>query len=188
LERVAIERLRRQFDVNVFGALAMAQEALRYLPEREGRIVFVGSIAGRLSIPYVAPYSASKFALRALADALRLELAPSRIGVSLIEPGSVDTPIWRKGRAAREVMEREISDSHRPHYREAVERTLSQTLNEERSAMPVERVAGAIAHAVKSAKPRPSYLLGAPARVGSFLAILPHRLREYAMRASFRFP
>jgi hypothetical protein len=53
--------------------------------------------------------------------------------------------------------------------------------------MPVERVARAIAHAITSPKPRPSYLLGAPARLGSVLAVLPRRLREYALRASFRF-
>src|SRR5579872_7366170 len=104
LEHVPLDELRRQFDVNVFGAIAFAQTFLPLLRGRRSRIVFVGSISGRLAIPYIAPYSASKFALRAIAEAWRVELAPSGIAVSLVEPGSVKTPIWQKGRNERDEM------------------------------------------------------------------------------------
>lgn len=79
LEHLPIATLRLQLEVNVLGALALVQGALPYLPPERGRVVFVGSIAGR-----------------ALSDAPQGELAPARISVSLVEPGSVQTPIWRR--------------------------------------------------------------------------------------------
>jgi NAD(P)-dependent dehydrogenase (short-subunit alcohol dehydrogenase family) len=188
LEHLPIDELRRQFEVNVFGALELAQAALPYLPEGRGRIVFVGSISGRLAMPYLGPYSASKFALRALSDALRVELAPVGIAVSLIEPGSVNTPIWRKGRAAKDRILATLAATPRAHYRAAMETVIAQTESEERLGMPVEHVARAISHALTSSKPRPQYLLGVPARMGSLLALLPPAWRDRAMRASMRLP
>lgn len=188
LEHLPIDELRRQLEVNVVGALALVQAALPRLVPGRGRIVFVGSISGRLALPYIAPYSASKFALRALADALRVELAPAKIAVSLIEPGSVNTPIWSKGRAARERILENIAATPRAYYRRAMTRVLAQTESEERSGMPAERVARAIVHAIASPRPRANYLLGAPARVGSLLALLPPAWRDRAARAAMRLP
>ncbi|MBV8117768.1 MAG: SDR family NAD(P)-dependent oxidoreductase, partial [Candidatus Eremiobacteraeota bacterium] len=188
LEHVPIDELRRQFDVNVFGALALAQGALPHLAPGFGRIVFVGSISGRLATPYLGPYSASKFALRALADALRMELAPARIGVSLIEPGSVRTPIWRKGRAGKDRLVSMIAATRRAHYHAALDAVIAQTYLEERGGMPVERVARSILDALVARKPRAQYVLGAPARMGSLLAVLPPAWRDRAMRASMRLP
>ncbi|HTX58106.1 MAG TPA: SDR family NAD(P)-dependent oxidoreductase [Verrucomicrobiae bacterium] len=188
LERFPIDELRRQFEVNVFGALALAQAALPLVPRRQGRIVFVGSIAGRLPTPYIGPYSASKFALRALADALRVELAPDGIAVSLIEPGSVKTPIWKKGREARGELFARLGPDARPHYAPALERLLEATRSEERTGLPVEVVSEAILHALTSAKPRASYLLGAPARMGSVVAMLPAGTRSRFLRAVMKLP
>jgi NAD(P)-dependent dehydrogenase (short-subunit alcohol dehydrogenase family) len=188
LEHLPIDEIRRQFEVNVFGALALAQAALPHLPEGRGRIVFVGSISGRLATPYLGPYSASKFALRAFSDALRVELAPVGIGVSLIEPGSVKTPIWRKGRAGKDRILAMLAATPRAHYRAAMETVIAQTESEERFGMPAERVARAIAHALSSPTPRPQYLLGFPARLGSLLAWLPPSWRDRAIRKSMRLP
>ena len=188
LEHLPIDELRRQFEVNVFGALALAQAFLGRLPAGRGRVVFVGSISGRLSVPYIGPYSASKFALRALSDALRVELAPAGIAVSLIEPGSVKTPIWSKGRDAKDRIVATLHGTQRAHYHAAVETVVSATEGEEQTGMPVEIVAGAIVHALTSPKPRAHYLLGGPARMGSILALLPPAWRDRAMRASMRLP
>ncbi|MEO6834985.1 MAG: SDR family NAD(P)-dependent oxidoreductase [Candidatus Tumulicola sp.] len=188
LEHIRIDEFRELFEVNVFGALALAQAALPHLPEGRGRIVFVGSISGRLSVPYIGPYSASKFALRALSDALRVELSPVGIAVSLIEAGSVKTPIWAKGREAKDRILATLASTPRAHYRAAVEAVVAQTESEERLGMPVEQVARAIVHALTSAHPRPHYLLGVPARVGSLLALLPPAWRDRAMRAAMRLP
>lgn len=187
LEHVPVQELRRQFEVNVIGALAFVQSFLSGL-QGSGRVVFVGSISGRLAVPYIGPYSASKFALRSLSDSLRVELAPCGIAVSLVEPGSVRTPIWEKGRAAKDRMLETLASTPRSHYHDAMERVLTQTQAEERSGMPVERVSDAILRALTSAKPRARYLLGTPARMGSVLALLPARWRDRAIRGSMRLP
>ena len=188
LEHLPMDALRRQFEVNVFGALALAQAALPHLPRDRGRVVFVGSISGRLAVPYIGPYSASKFALRALADVLRIELAPAGIAVSLIEPGSVNTPIWRKGRDDKTQILATIEGTPRAHYRAAIERVIEQTQAEEESGMAPETVARAIVDAIVSRKPRAQHVLGTPARLGSALALLPPAWRDRFVRSSMRIP
>jgi NAD(P)-dependent dehydrogenase (short-subunit alcohol dehydrogenase family) len=185
LERFPVDQLRRQFEVNVFGALALVQAALPHLPAPGGRVVFVGSIAGRLAMPYLGPYSASKFALRAFADALRVELAPAGIAVSLIEPGSVSTPIWRKGRESRDRIAAMLGADARPHYYRALERIVQATETQERVGIPADRVAQAILHALTAPRPREHYLLGS-AKAGSVVAMLPARMRDRILRGSQR--
>ena len=178
LEDLPLAEFRRQFEVNVFGSLAVAQAFLPHLRRVRGRLVLVGSIAGRLSIPFVAPYSASKFALRAIADAFRVELAPAGIAVALIEPGSVKTPIWAKGRASRERLMTMLPPEAIERYGPQLDAVFARTEAEERTGLPVERVGRAIVHAVTAKRPRGSYLIGVPARVGSIAAMLPASLRD----------
>jgi len=96
LEFVPLDELRRQLEVNTIGPMAVTQHFLPLVRQGRGRIVFVSSIGGRFSNPIIGPYCASKFALEALADALRMELAPPGIHVSVIEPGAVKTMIFEK--------------------------------------------------------------------------------------------
>ncbi|HEV2664213.1 MAG TPA: SDR family oxidoreductase, partial [Blastocatellia bacterium] len=96
LETASIANARLQFEVNVIGLLAVTQRFLPLLRQSKGRIVNIGSVLGRLAIPFMGAYSASKFALEGLTDALRIELRPWGIHVSLIEPGPVATPLWSK--------------------------------------------------------------------------------------------
>jgi NAD(P)-dependent dehydrogenase (short-subunit alcohol dehydrogenase family) len=188
LETLPIEELRRVFEVNVFGALAMVQPFLPMLPENRGRVVFVGSISGRLATPYVGPYSASKFALRALSDSMRVELAPAGITVSLIEPGSVKTPIWQKGRDNEAQLYENLGANPRPYYRRALESVVVATNNEEKGGMPVEVVSQAIYRALTDAKPRNQQILGTPAKMGNIIASLPAGLRSRIMRKAMRLP
>lgn len=182
LEFLPVDDVRRAFEVNVFGALAVTQALLPALRATRGRLVFVGSISGRLAVPFMGPYAGSKFALRALVDAWRGELEPSGIKVALIEPSSVKTPIWEKGRASRDRLLGLLGAKGVERYGPQMERLFELTENEERNGMPVERVVDAIADAVTARKPRMSYLLGRPARAGSVVALLPDRLRAAALR------
>jgi NAD(P)-dependent dehydrogenase (short-subunit alcohol dehydrogenase family) len=188
LEFLPVDELRRIFEINVFGALAVSQAFLPQLRATRGRLVFVGSISGRLPIPFVAPYSASKFALRALTDAMRVELAAAGVGVVLIEPGDVKTPIWEKGRAWRDTLLGLMPPEALVHYGREIAGLFEEVERAERGAMPVEVVTRAIQHALTARKPHANYVLGAPARAGSILAMLPAALRDRVMGPSRRFP
>ena len=98
LELIHPDDLRKQFDVNVLGQIAVTQALLPALRAAHGRIVFLSSVGGRVAMAFTAPYAASKHAIEAIGDALRVELATSNVQVALIEPGSVATPIWDKAR------------------------------------------------------------------------------------------
>ncbi|HEY6325359.1 MAG TPA: SDR family NAD(P)-dependent oxidoreductase [Candidatus Cybelea sp.] len=185
LEHIPVPALRKLFDTNVVGALALVQAALPHLPSPGGRVVFVGSIAGRLAMPYNAAYSASKFALRAIADGLRLELAPAGIAVSLIEAPSVDTPIWRKGAESRERVVAALGNAARPHYRPALENLVRFVQSQQGAGMPAERVAQAILHALSAPHPKARYVLGS-AHGLNVLALLPLRLRDRIVRTMQR--
>jgi NAD(P)-dependent dehydrogenase (short-subunit alcohol dehydrogenase family) len=182
LEVLPLASVRQAFEVNVFGSLAVTQAFLPQLRAARGRLVFIGSIAGRLAIPFIAPYSASKFALRALTDALRIELAPDGIRVTLIEPGSVKTPIWAKGRAGRERLLGALPPAAIERYGPQLEAMFANTANEERTALPVEVVGRSIVRAVTAPRPRDNEILGFPARAGSVIALLPARWRDRMFR------
>ena len=188
IESLPLDALRAQFEVNCFGAIALTQAALPLLRAHPSRIVFVGSIAGRLAVPYVAAYSASKFALRAFADALRIELKPSAIDVCLIEPGSVATPIWQKGRAMRDTMLARLPASAPGYYRDAIETVARATQAEERDGLPPAVVADAIVHALTARKPKAHRIIGIPARLGALVALLAPSLHDRFLRASMHLP
>lgn len=186
LETLPVDELRTQFDVNVIGAMAVTQGFLPLLRAQRSCIVFIGSIAGRIAMPYFAPYCASKAALRALTAALRMELAPSRIDVTLIEPGSVATPIWSKGLAMRDAMLARLPAHAPDHYRAAINTVMRTLAGEQRSAMPVRRVADVVVRALTARKPKAHYIVGAPARVGALLALLPPSIHDRFLRATLR--
>jgi NAD(P)-dependent dehydrogenase (short-subunit alcohol dehydrogenase family) len=189
LELLPIDELRRQFEVNVFGALAVSQAFLPQLRASHGRLIFVGSISGRFAVPFIAPYSASKFALRAFVDALRVELRPAGVAVVLLEPGSVKTPIWEKGRAARDRMVALLGPRAIPDYGRQIDVVFNQTPKREAErGMPVEHVGKALLRALTVSNPRAHYLVGAGARMGSILALLPSSVRDRILRRSMGLP
>src|SRR6185295_4750516 len=96
LEFLPIDQLRHQLEINVIGQVAVTQAFLPALRRARGRIVNVSSIGGRVALPLVGAYNASKFALEGVSDALRRELRPLGVDVIVIEPGGVKTPIWTK--------------------------------------------------------------------------------------------
>ena len=179
LEHIPIEEFRRQLDVNVVGQLAVTQAFLPLLRAEAGRVVLIGSIAGRLTVPFLGPYSASKFALEAMADALRVELQPWSMHVSLVEPGSIATPIWNKGTAHAERMQAQIGPAVTGQYGPALEAIRQAAAASARRGIPAEAVAKVVEHALTSPSPKTRYLVGADARQRAWLAKLaPDRLRD----------
>jgi NAD(P)-dependent dehydrogenase (short-subunit alcohol dehydrogenase family) len=163
LELIAIDDVRRQLDVNVIGQVAVTQALLPALRAARGRIVFVSSVGGRVAMAFTAPYAASKHAIEAIGDALRVELRTSHVHVALVEPGSVATPIWDKGRAEAEGMA--VPDELRAQYghiRHAMDATLRSTGER---GVPPEQVAQTIERALTARRMRARYVVGRDARV-----------------------
>jgi NAD(P)-dependent dehydrogenase (short-subunit alcohol dehydrogenase family) len=173
LEFVPVDELRRQLEVNVVGQVALLQALLPALRDSRGRIVLMGSASGRLALPFLAPYAASKFALEAVADALRGEVAPFGIAVSLVEPGSIATPMWRKGgeRAAQ------LPPEALELYGDAVER-LRAWAAKRGAVTPPEEVARVVEAALTAERPRTRYVVGAGARTRTLIGRAPDRARD----------
>jgi len=177
IEFLPVSALREQFEVNVFGPLALTQACLPLLRAARGRVVIISSVNGRLVTPFSTPYAASKFAIEALSDGLRMELGRAGIDVAVVQPGAVRTDIWSTARdRAVALAERYPADAER-HYGRILER-LEDVRVPERAIAP-ERVARVVVRALTARRPRTRYAVGWDARVGILLArLLPARLLD----------
>jgi len=164
LETIPLEDFRRQLEVNLVAYVAMTQALLAQLRKAEGRVVFISSIGGRISFPFTGAYHAAKFGTEAIGDAFRQELRPWGLRVAIVEPGSIDTPIWDRGQRTSEEVETRSPQTNLLYgaaiakYRELVRATAER-------GIPPEKVAKAIAHALESDRPRTRYLVGLDAKV-----------------------
>lgn len=175
-EVVPLAEWRRQLDVNVLGAVAVCQ-ALLPLMSRGSRIVMVGSVSGRVAYPLLGPYSASKHALVAVAEAMRLELAPAGIAVTLVEPGNVRTPIWSKSIAQARQVIAGFRAAQRERYGSVAAGVLRTLDGAGSRGLDVDVAAAAVARIVGARRPPPRVLLGRDAWLGACLALLPARWR-----------
>ena len=185
LEFMPLSEFRRQLEVNLVGHLAVTQTFLSLLRRARGRIVNMSSIAGRSAAPFNGPYAASKFALEAISDALRMELLPWGISVSVIEPGSIATPIWEKsGKTAGEIA-RQMPSEARELYGRVYDAMRVAAAKMAGSGAPAIEVAKVVAHALTARKPRTRYLVGRDAKIQALLKkILPDRALD---RLTLRF-
>jgi NAD(P)-dependent dehydrogenase (short-subunit alcohol dehydrogenase family) len=189
LEVIPLSELRKQLEVNVIGQIAVTQAFLPLLRRGHGRIVNMGSIAGRGTIPLLGPYSASKHALEALTDALRMELQPWGIQVSIIEPGAIATPIWEKSDKAAGDLEAAASEEARALYGEAVIRIREAVAQSAQRAISPDAVVRAVHHALTAARPKTRYLVGADATVRAWMVKwLPDRLQDRLMTWILKYP
>jgi NAD(P)-dependent dehydrogenase (short-subunit alcohol dehydrogenase family) len=179
IELIAIDDFRRQIEVNLIGQIAVTQALLPAIRRSRGRVVFLSSIGGLVANPYMSPYHASKFGIEAVGDSLRQELRPFGIHVSIVEPGSVATPIWEKARGTAEAVRARLTPEQEALYGARVGR-MAEVVREvgERGVAP-EKVAKVIAHALTARRPRTRYLVGADARAMVLLRkLLPDRIGD----------
>lgn len=182
LETLPFDALREQFEVNVMGLLAVTRAFLPLIRETRGRVVHMGSAGGRMSSPFLGPYCATKFALEALTDSMRLELAPWNIEVVLVEPGAIDTPIWGKSKTRAEALQARSRGDEEGLYREALERFKAYAETIPARAVSAGLVSDAVVHALTAPVPRTRYLLGSDARGQALLGRLPDRWRDAILR------
>jgi NAD(P)-dependent dehydrogenase (short-subunit alcohol dehydrogenase family) len=178
LEFLPVARLREQLEVNVIGQIAVTQAFLPLLRQSHGRVINIGSISGRSASPLLGPYSASKSALESLSDALRLELLPWQICVSIIEAGAVATPLWESSIAAADELTRCLTPQARELYGSLINATRADARNGTRRGGAPDAVARAVQHALTAKRPRTRYRVGRDARLVPILRLLPDRVRD----------
>ena len=174
LEFLPPDELTRQLDVNVVGQLRVLQAFLPALRQSRGRVVLMGSIGGKSALPFLGAYAMSKYALEAMADSLRVELAPFGMHVSIIEPGTIATPIWSKPQRTVEEFPAEAAGL----YGERVAKFRALAAKRASDAVPPAEVAKAVEHALTAAKPKTRYVVGPDAKRRARVQKLPDRLRD----------
>jgi NAD(P)-dependent dehydrogenase (short-subunit alcohol dehydrogenase family) len=177
VELVPLDELRHQLEVNVVGQVASIQALLPALRRTRGRVVLMGSIAGRSALPFLAPYAASKHALEALADSLRVELRPWGISVSIVQPGSIATPIWTKGAARADELRARFPSEAAELYAKRVARFRQVALARGPGADP-DDVARAVEHALTARRPKARYRVGRDAHLRAWIERLPTPVRD----------
>jgi NAD(P)-dependent dehydrogenase (short-subunit alcohol dehydrogenase family) len=182
LELMRPDEIRKTLDVNVTGLLLLTRACLPLLRDAQGRIVNISSISGLIAMPGVSVYAASKHAVEAVTDALRVELQPFGIKVVAVEPGGVKTPIWDKG-AKRDAAAREDRGTAETRELYAPIVRLLEKLNAKPGGLPPEALADVVTEALESAKPKNRYLVGKDAKALKLLTPLPDGLRDKTIAA-----
>ncbi|MEN6457611.1 MAG: SDR family oxidoreductase [Thermoguttaceae bacterium] len=180
VELVPLDAWRAQFEVNVLGTVAMTQAFLPLLRKTPGRIVNISSVNGGMAIPYMGPYSASKYAIEAITDALRIELRLFGVQVAAVEPGPIDTPIWRKSFSMADRMSQDVDPAALGLYEADLDAMREVVAKSARGAKPVEHVVRAVVHALTSPRPKTRYFIGYQARMPfKLFKMAPDRLRDW---------
>ncbi len=176
LETLSRSDMHHQFDINLIGPLALTRAMLPRLRRARGRVVFISSINGMVSFPFTGIYNASKYAVEAVADCLRVELRPFGVQVALVAPGVIDTDPWHQMDDVIDELEARLDPEHRALYAQhfAGERGLIEKIR--KNAKPPERVAAVVERQLTRRRVRPRTLVGTDARsIRTMKALLPAR-------------
>jgi NAD(P)-dependent dehydrogenase (short-subunit alcohol dehydrogenase family) len=189
LETLSVNDLRRQLEVNVVGQLAVTQAVLPRLRDSRGRIVFISSVNGKIASPIIGAYCASKFALEASADALRMELRPWRIQVSVVEPAQTATDMWDTAEDTADELEAAMTPGQRVLYAKHVAGFRKMIPVSRKMAVPTEKVADVVHDALTARRPRARYAVGlGPALQIALMRNLPPSAADLVLRKVFGQP
>jgi NAD(P)-dependent dehydrogenase (short-subunit alcohol dehydrogenase family) len=187
LEALPIDKFRQQLEVNVTAQLAVTQAFIPLIRQAKGRIMITGSISGRLAMPMTGAYSCSKFAIEAMADALRRELFPWGIHVVLLEPGQIRTPIWEKSLGAALELKEKFDPQKIAMYQDAIDQGEQMAKTAAKSAAPVSVATRVILKALYAPKPRARYTIGRDAFIAVRIARwLPDSAKDWLIRRRLR--
>jgi NAD(P)-dependent dehydrogenase (short-subunit alcohol dehydrogenase family) len=184
MESVDTAGWRKQLEVNVIGQLAVTRAVLPRLRESRGRVVFISSVNGRLSMPMIGAYAASKFALEAAADAMRMELRPWQIPVAIVEPAQTDTDMWQTADAMVQETEAAMTPEHRALYAPHIAGMRKRIPLSQRMAVDPTKVSRIVEQALTARRPRARYVVGAGPKVQvALMTNLPSAVRDRVLRA-----
>jgi short-subunit dehydrogenase len=187
LEFVPLDELRWLFEVNFFGLLAVTQSFLPLLRQRRGRIVNISSTASIFIVPFHGPYSTSKLGVNGLSDALRLELKPHGVQVSLVVCGSIKTPMWEKGSYLSERVSKSFPPQALDIYGEHYNRLREYFFRLGKVGVPPEAVSKQITHALTARRAKNTYYVGSDAKFYNIASkLLYGRLRDWAIMLNIK--
>lgn len=182
VEALDLDALRRQLEVNVVGQVAVTQAVLPALRRRQGRVVFISSLSGRIATPMTGAYNASKFALEALADSLRVELRPWRMPVVLVEPGPTATDLWGSAGEQYAATVAGMSAQHRELYANHLAGGERVIRFAQRMAVPVDKVVDRVEESLTERRPKARYTVDVGSRVQlASRAVTPTRVWDAAL-------
>jgi NAD(P)-dependent dehydrogenase (short-subunit alcohol dehydrogenase family) len=183
VEAISPADWRKQFEVNVFGQLAVTRAVLPPLRASRGRVVFVSSVNGQLSMPMLGAYSASKFALEAAADALRVEVKPWGVAVVVVEPAQTDTDMWRTADAMVADLEAGMSGEHRSLYAGHIAGMKRFVPMARKMTVPTSKVTAVVERALTVKRPRARYIVGTGPRTQvALMRNIPVPVRDQMMK------
>jgi len=162
VELLPVEEWRRQMEVNFLGHVAVTQALIPALRSGRGRIVNMSSVGGRMALPGLGAYNASKFAMEAFSDSLRRELRPWDVEVVVVEPGAVKTPIWDRGESRADSLLDQVPEESLRLYADLIEGLRSRSRQEAERGVEPHRVAEVVARALTARRPRTRYVVGRP--------------------------
>ncbi|WP_327120634.1 SDR family oxidoreductase [Nocardia sp. NBC_01730] len=179
VEGLTLDDLSRQLDINVTAQIGMTQAVLPKLREARGRVVFMSSLSGLITTPGTGAYSASKYAIESLADALRMELRPWQIRVSLIEPGPIRTDMWGDMLDDYDRMTAHLAEQHRELYASHLAGNRKLLARLQKLASDPKKVVKAVNHALTSSHPKRRYLLDSLSRAQkAFVSLAPTAISD----------
>ncbi len=182
LEFLTPADLREQLEVNVIGPMAVTQAMLPMLRAAGGRVVFISSVSARIALPIIGPYAASKCALEALLDALRLEVQPTGVDVVVIQPGPITTGMLEKAIHVAEDRFDRLAPEAKELYRPMMEAGPAAARASDRRSLPSSAVVGVVLKALQARRPRPRYMVLRGAWMFRLLTdLLPDRCRDAAI-------
>ena len=185
VEGLTLDDLSRQLDVNVTAQIGVTHAVLPRIRAAKGRIVFISSVSGLIATPGTGAYNASKFALEALADALRMELRPWGIRVSLVEPWPIRTDMWGGALEQHDAMVVALTEEHRVLYAPHLAGTRKLLGRMQKLAADPQKVVDAVDHALTARRPKSRYLLDASSRIQkTVMGLTPTPIRDAVLAAA----
>jgi NAD(P)-dependent dehydrogenase (short-subunit alcohol dehydrogenase family) len=186
IEVFGIDQWRNMFEVNLFGQVAVTQALLPSLLAHRGRVVNISSVGGKIAMATYGPYAGTKFALEAVSDSLRRELAPHGVHVVVVEPGAVRTEMLGRAIVSARELVAAMTPEQRRRYGGLVSAVNAQAESSTRSGVPPEAAAAVIAKAITARRPRTRYTVGREAALLTVARLLPDRLLDRILAAALR--